>query len=35
MNDAELLRQYLDQSSEPAFAQLVDRYISIVVGFSC
>ena len=30
MNDADLLRQYLEQSSEPAFAQLVDRYISLV-----
>jgi RNA polymerase sigma factor (sigma-70 family) len=31
-DDAELLRQYLDQSSEAAFAQLVRRHIDFVYG---
>ena len=32
MQDRELLRQYLDAQSEPAFAELVERYVGLVYG---
>src|SRR4051794_30904720 len=31
-DDATLLRLYLDQGSEPAFTELVGRYIDVVYG---
>ena len=34
-NDMELLREYADRNSEPAFAGLVQRYIHLVYSVAC